>query len=130
MTNHRAVWPKGLAPADNPLKLSPGVVSNGHLSLTGMTGSRPDGTMPDDPRLQFTQAFEKISNVLQAEGLGFDAVVEMTSYHVGIRAHFDLFAEIRSTFVQEPYPAWTAIGVAELQREGALVEVKATARLG
>jgi enamine deaminase RidA (YjgF/YER057c/UK114 family) len=31
--------------------------------------------------------------------------------------------------VKEPYPAWTAIGVSALAIPGALVEIRATARL-
>lgn len=127
--SQRAVYPEGLSAEDIPLKLSPGVVSHGHLFLTGMTGSGPDGGMPEAPEAQFRAAFEKIGQVLVAEGLDFGNVVEMTSYHVGIRSNFDTFAEIHACYVEAPYPAWTAVGVAELRRAGALVEIKVTARL-
>jgi enamine deaminase RidA (YjgF/YER057c/UK114 family) len=36
--------------------------------------------------------------------------------------------QVKDAFVKEPYPAWTAIGVAELAF-GALVEIKVTALL-
>lgn len=123
-----AVWPDRMANQPNPLKMSPGVVSGDHLFITGMTGSAPDGTMPVDPETQFQGAFKKIDAVLNAAGLSFADLVEMTSYHIDIKSHFDLFAHVRSRFVQAPYPAWTAVGVAELRRAGALVEVSATAR--
>lgn len=112
----------------NPLKMSPGVVSGDHLFITGMTGSAADGSMPADPKTQFQCAFDKLDAVLKAADLTFAGVVEMTSYHIDIKSHFDLFAQVRSQFVKEPYPAWTAIGVAELRRDGALVEISATAR--
>lgn len=128
-TAHRAVLPAGMGDGETPLKLSAGVVSGDHLFLTGMTGSTADGAMPEDPEAQFHEAFRKIGAVLQCEGLDFDSVVEMTSYHVDLKRHFDLFAQVRVTYVQPPYPAWTAVGVAELRREGALVEVKVVARM-
>lgn len=129
MSQHRAVYPRGLSADEIPLKLSPGVASNGHLFVTGMTGSGPDGSMPETPDAQFQAVFEKISGVLAAETLDFSHVVEMTSYHIDIQRHFEAFQSVHAAFVRAPYPAWTAVGVAALRRQGALVEVKVTARL-
>ena len=126
----KAIIPPGSAQAAAQLALSPGVLSNGHLFVTGMTGSTAQGTMPDDPETQFRSAFDKIGAVLAEAGLGFDAVVEMTTYHVGLRAHFDLFAAVRRSYVKDPFPAWTAVEVAGLRREGALVEIRVIANAG
>jgi enamine deaminase RidA (YjgF/YER057c/UK114 family) len=109
------------------LRLSPGVAAGGFVFLTGMTGARQDGTMPEDPAAQIRAAFDKIGEVLALDGLDHGAIVEMTSYHVGLRGHFDLFNSIRSEYVCEPYPAWTAVEVAGLRREGAIVEIRAVA---
>ena len=117
-----------MAEQPNPLKMSPGVVSGDHLFITGMTGSAADGSMPTDPQTQFQCAFGKLDTVLKAADLTFADVVEMTSYHIDIKSHFELFAQVRSQFVKEPYPAWTAVGIAELRRDCALVEISATAR--
>lgn len=111
------------------MKLSPGVVSNGHVFVTGMTGSLADGTMPEDAEAQFRRAFDKIGAVLAEAGLTCADIIEMTSYHVGIADHFDLFSAVRAEYVAEPYPAWTAVEVAGLRRAGALVEVKVVAAL-
>jgi enamine deaminase RidA (YjgF/YER057c/UK114 family) len=111
------------------LKLSPGILSGSHVFLSGVTGSGPDGAMPATLEVQFHQVFEKIGAVLQEAGLGHDAIVEMTSYHVGLRDHFDLFCTVRSTYLRPPYPAWTAVEVAGLRREGAVVEVRVIAAL-
>ncbi|MGL5008792.1 MAG: Rid family hydrolase, partial [Paracoccaceae bacterium] len=62
--------------------------------------------------------------------LDFGAVVEMTSYHVALRAHFDLFNRVRAAYVRDPFPAWTAVEVAGLRREGALVEIRVIAAVG
>ncbi len=125
----KAIVPQGMQAAVSQMKMSPGVSSGDHLFLTGMTGAGPDGQMPPDPEAQFRAAFDKIAMVLHEAGVGFNAVVEMTSYHIGLRAHFDLFAAVRQDYVVLPYPAWTAVEVAGLRREGALVEIRVIARV-
>ena len=72
-------------------------------------------------------AFRKIGLVLKEAGLDFGALVEMTSYHVGLREHLSLFKAVRGDYVREPYPAWTAIEVAGFVREGAIIEIRAVA---
>lgn len=125
----QALFPAGARTTADRMKLSPGIISGGHVFLTGMTGSGPDGVMPDDIDNQLRQAFAKIGAVLREAGLGFDAIVEMTTYHVGLRDHFDRFCAIRAEYVTAPYPAWTAVEVAGLRREGAVVEIRVVAAL-
>jgi enamine deaminase RidA (YjgF/YER057c/UK114 family) len=127
MTVRRALVAPGREAVARALHLSPGVVAGDFVFLTGMTGALPDGTMPADPELQIRSAFDKIGAVLALDGLDHAAIVEMTSYHVGLRDHFDLFNLIRSAYVQEPYTAWTAVEVAGLRREGAIVEIRVVA---
>lgn len=55
-------------------------------------------------------------------------LLEMTTYHVGLRQHLAAFVAVRDRHVQKPYPAWSAIGVSELITEGALVEIRVVAR--
>jgi len=78
--------------------------------------------------VQFTQAFENVRTVLEKAGASFEDVVELTSFHVGLNAHMGIFMQVKDGYLKEPYPAWTAVGVAELAF-GALVEVKVTARI-
>lgn len=86
-----------------------------------------DGSMPLDPAEQFRSAFGKIGAVLALDGLDHSAIVEMTSYHVGLRDHFDTFNAVWGSYAREPYPAWTAVEVAGLRREGAIVEIRVLA---
>jgi len=123
----RAIVPPEFRAAAEQLKMSPGLVSGNLVFLTGVTGSDPDGQMPEDPEVQMRNAFDKIGCVLREAGLTFRSMVEMTSYHVGLRGHFDLFNSIRLEYVEEPYPAWTAIEAAGLRREGAIVEIRVIA---
>ncbi|MEM8730959.1 MAG: RidA family protein [Pseudomonadota bacterium] len=109
------------------LTLSPGILSGGHIFVTGMTGSDSDGRMPADPETQFRAAFAKIATVLEEAGASLADVVEMTSYHVALARQFD-FDQVRLDLLTEPYPAWTAVEVAGLRRDGALVEIRVIAQ--
>ena len=82
------------------------------------------GKTPEKPAEQFRNAFDKIELVLREAGLIFQSVVKMTTYHIGLREHFDLFDEIRLEYFDAPYPAWTAVEVAGLRRESAVVEIR------
>lgn len=124
-----ALTPDGFGAAGKDLKMSAGIVSGGHVFLSGMTGARPDGSMPGDPAEQFHAAFDKIGAILSEAGLDHGAIVEMTSYHVGIADHFEVFNAVRAAYVAAPFPAWTAVEVAGLRRPGALVEIRVVAAL-
>lgn len=125
----QALFPPGSDVRARELKLSPGIFSGNHVFVSGLTGSRANGTMPPDPEIQFRNAFDKIGLVLNQAGLSFGSIVEMTSFHVRLRGHFDLFEQVRAGYVKEPYPAWTAVEVAGLRREGALVEIRVIAEM-
>ena len=126
----KALIPPGMEGASQTLALSPGVLSHGHVFVTGMTGSDASGALSDDPEAQFRTAFEKIAAVLAEAGLDMTAVVEMTSYHIGLRTHFQVFNTVRRAYLGDPFPAWTAVEVAGLRREGALVEIRVIAATG
>ena len=113
--------------AGEALAASPGLISGDHVFLTGMTGSREDGSMPADVQTQAENAMEKIGRILAEAGLSHSAIVEMTTYHIDIKTHFDAFNQVRRRYVSEPFPAWTAVEVAGLRRPGALVEIRVIA---
>ena len=125
----RALVPPELRTACAAAGMSPGVMFGGFVFLTGVTGSAPDGAMPAGEEAQFTACFDKIAAVLAEADLGLDSIVEMTSYHVGLRGHFDLFDDVRRARLSDPYPAWTAVEVAGLRRDGAVVEIRIVAAL-
>ena len=124
----KAIVPQELQAYYDDWHMSPGHLSDNHIFLTGFTGAGADGSLSSDPETQMRNAFEKIGCVLREAGLDFDALVEMTSYHVGLRTHLELFRSVRADYVQEPYPAWTAIEVAGFVRDGAIIEIRAIAR--
>lgn len=126
----RAIIPPEFRETAEQLKMSPAILSGSHVFLNGVTGGDSAGQMPEDPEEQFRNCFDKIGTVLAEASLTFDAIAEMTTYHVGLRDHFDLFDKIRLDYVGDPYPAWTAVEVAGLRREGAIVEIRVIAMTG
>jgi enamine deaminase RidA (YjgF/YER057c/UK114 family) len=121
-----SVVPTDLEPYYEGWHMSPGRIAGGLLFMTGMTGHRPDGTFAENPEEQIRDAFTKIDRVLDEAGLDWRNLVEMTSYHVGIQDHLDLFRQVRDEYIREPYPAWTAIEVAGFITS-AIVEIRAVA---
>lgn len=110
--------------------LSPVLESGDFLFLSGITGAGPDLTVASDPETQFRDAFRFVAANLRAAGVGLEQIVEMTSYHVGLRRHLETFIKVKDEFIRPPYPAWSAIGVTELITEGTLVEIRVIARRG
>lgn len=122
-----AIVPEELARFYSDWRMSPGLACGDFLFLTGFTGADAGGALPPDPETQMRNAFRKVGLVLAKAGLDYGALVEMTTYHVGLRHHLELFKKVRADFVEEPYPAWTAVEVAGLVHEGAIIEIKAVA---
>jgi len=124
----KAIVPEALRTYYDDWKMSPGLVSGDHVFFTGFTGTGPDGVCSPDPESQFRAAFAQVRMVLDEAGLGFGDVVEMTTYHVGLRDHLDVFRAVRGEFVQEPYPAWTAIEVSGFASADTIIEIRIIAR--
>ena len=122
------IVPKSLEGYVTDWRMSLGLEHDGFVFMTGFTGAGSDGVLSGDPEVQMRAAFAKVGAVLSEAGLWFEHVVEMTSYHVGLREHLDLFKRIREEHVAEPYPAWTAIKVAGFVREGAVIARRVIAR--
>ena len=127
MSKRRVVIPKGMQPFYDQFHFAPAVRVGKDVFCSGQVGSGPDGKIDPDPAVQIGNAFENVGRVLKKAGASFDDVVEMTSFHVGLNEHIGIFMQVKDGFMKKPYPAWTAVGVAELAF-GALVEIKVTAR--
>lgn len=123
----KPIVPKQFSHYYSKLHFSPAVESQDFVFCSGATGTRPDGSISEDPEVQFRHAFETVQLYLNEAGLSFDDVVDMTSYHVNLRKHLEVFKVVKDEFVKEPYPAWSAIGVSEFITEGALVEIQVIA---
>ena len=130
MDRSDVVIPKGMEQYYDQFHFAPAVKDGDRLYCSGVIGVDAEGKASPDPETQFTQAFESLKSVLTTAGVSFANVVEMTTFHVGLRANLPAFMKVKDRYIQAPYPAWTAIGITELAFPGGLVEVKVIARLG
>ena len=97
--------------------------------LTGHTGTFEDGTFPADAESQIRQTFRNIATTLAEAGASWSDVVRIDSYHVGLRDQSNALMTVAREFLEEPFPAWTAVGVTDFFEPEAVVEVSCTAIL-
>ncbi len=128
MAKRRIVIPEEMRALHDQFHFAPAVRVGKDIFCSGQVGSGPDGKLDSDPAAQITQAFENVRTVLEEAGASLADVVDLNSFHVGFNEHIGIFMQVRDGFLKEPYPAWTAVGVAELAF-GALVEIKVRARI-
>jgi enamine deaminase RidA (YjgF/YER057c/UK114 family) len=106
---------------------SPAVKAAGLVFIAGQVGIRPDGTVPDTASEQIELAFKRLGAILAHEGLGFEDLVDLVSYHVRIDEQLTTFRDIKERYITRDFPAWTILGIASLARPNLLIEIKAIA---
>jgi enamine deaminase RidA (YjgF/YER057c/UK114 family) len=128
---HHAVVPSEMADAVKNLPFSPAHRCGDLLFVSGQVGrDMESGEVLADPEEQYRQAFENLGLILRNEGATFSDVVELVTFHVGF-ADIRRFVEVQKAYITaEPYPAWTAVGVAALMDPGLVVEIRCTAMPG
>jgi enamine deaminase RidA (YjgF/YER057c/UK114 family) len=124
----KAIIPPAMKALYEGWRLSPGLQCDSFIFFSGFNGMPLDGRLSAAPSEQIEAAFAQVDMILREGGLSFSDVVEMTSYHVGLRDHLEQFKSIRARYVREPYPAWTAIEVVGFASEGVIVELRIIAR--
>ena len=130
MSDRQDIVPEGLEYQYEKLQYAPAVRVGDVVHISGVIGTRADGSVSADAAEQFEQAFANLRHVLAAAGCSPSDVVEMTSFHVGLQQNLRAFVHAkRAAMPGPPHPAWTAIGVVELAVPGGLVEVRATAQV-
>lgn len=80
-----------------------------------------------DPRAQFAACFDNLRAVLAEAGCTLDDLVDVTTYHVDMPAHWDTFRAVKREWFPRGAVPWTCVGVTALAQAGLLLEVKATA---
>jgi enamine deaminase RidA (YjgF/YER057c/UK114 family) len=108
---------------------SQAVKSGGLLVCSGQIGTNPDHSVPESAEDEFRNAWQSVEEVLKEAGLGFEDIIEYTSYHVNLGKNMKAFMKVRDEVLSEPWPAWTAIGISELFIPGARVEIRVIAQL-
>ena len=97
------------------------------LRVTGHTGETADGVFSGNAEEQIRQVFRNITLTLAEAGASWRDVVEINSYHVGLLNQAEAVLKVAAEFLEDPYPAWTAVGVTELILPEALVEISCVA---
>jgi enamine deaminase RidA (YjgF/YER057c/UK114 family) len=108
---------------------APGMASNGFLFIAGQLGRDDDLRVIEEPEAQFARAWENVLAILTEARCGIRDIVDVTTFHVGLRDHLAVYKLVRDRVMGGHQPPWTAIGVSELSRPGLLVEIKCIARL-
>ena len=119
------VIPPGLESAYNEMQFSAAVKAGNLIFVSGVTGAWMGGTLEE----KAGRAFQTIEKTLKYAGSGLEDVVEIVTYHKDM-THFQRFKTVKAKFFKSNYPAWTAVGISDLVRTDAEVEIKVTAVIG
>jgi enamine deaminase RidA (YjgF/YER057c/UK114 family) len=100
------------------------------LYVTGHTGEDDDLTFSPDPEHQIRRTFLNLAQTLALAGTDWSEVVDLHSFHVGLRDQAEALQRVAEEFLAKPFPAWTAVGVSELWDEGSVIEMSCVAVFG
>ena len=102
------------------------VVSGDTVTLSGVVaGVRPGET---DLRVGYTRALERLGAVLRNAGVGWDDVVDITSFHTDLTTQMPAIVAVKNQYIKPPFPTWTAIQVSRLIPDNGITEIKIVAR--
>ena len=124
------VIPASMQKSYDNFGFAPGVKHGDLLICSGQLGTQADGSVPESTEEEFRLAWHSVGKILEEAGLTYADIVEFTTYHVGLQANLGTFMKVKAEFINEPYPAWTAIGITELAVPGARVEIRVMAKYG
>jgi reactive intermediate/imine deaminase len=117
--------------ADAPAAIgtySQAVSVDGTVYLSGQIGLEPSTMqMVDGIEAQIHQVFQNLHAVSIAAGGSLNDLLKLNVYLTDLK-HFALVNEIMAIYLQPPYPARAAVGVAALPR-AALVEMDGVLRI-
>ncbi len=106
---------------------SPGVEANGLVFISGQVGVNPQtGKLEEGIAAQTARALNNLLLILNEAGLSYNNVVKTTVFLTDIQNFAKMNAEYAKAFTQE-CPARSAVQVAALPGNGALVEIEAIA---
>ena len=110
--------PKAIGTYSQAVRVDNTVYCSGQIGLDPKTMQMAEGI-----DAQIHRVFDNLKAVAEAAGGTLNDVVRFTVYLTDLK-HFAKVNEIMATYLQEPYPARAAVGVASLPRD-ALVEIDA-----
>lgn len=128
MAKRDPVFPAGRHELYEKHAYSAAIRSGDLLFVSGMVGSRSDGSPEPDFEAQVRLAFANLEATLKAGGCSLEDIVDVTSFHTDPERQFDTILKVKAeVFPGTPYPNWTALGVTWLA--GFDFEIKVIARI-
>ncbi|MDS0301155.1 Rid family detoxifying hydrolase [Halogeometricum sp. S1BR25-6] len=94
---------------------SQGIIDSGRIFVSGQGPVDPDSgeVVSEDIGEQTARTLENIAAVLEAGGSSLDSVVKTTVF-VTDMSNYDAINEVYAEYVTDPYPARSAVEVADL----------------
>ncbi|MBE5909050.1 MAG: RidA family protein [Lachnospiraceae bacterium] len=112
--------PAAIGPYSQAIEVGNVVYTSGIIPVVPATGEIPEGSVA-----QANQAFENLSNLLQAAGTSMDKVIKTTVF-IKEMNDFASINEVYAKFFPEPYPARSCVEVARLPKD-VMLEIEAIA---
>lgn len=129
MKKFEVVNPAGTESTYQRFGFSQGVKVNGMLICSGQVGSNPDGSVPENIADEYHNAWQAVGRVLEAAGCDYSDIVDMLTLHKELAENLETYLEVKSHYIKEPYPAWTAWDLQQFPGPGQRIEIKVTAVL-
>lgn len=121
---HTDKAPQAIGTYSQAVRAGDTVYISGQIPIDPATGVLIEGDIAAEVR----RCFENLKAIAEAAGAGLERAVKFTVFLTDL-AHFAKVNEIMATYVDTPYPARAAIGVAQLPK-GARVEIECVLHLG
>lgn len=112
--------PAAIGPYSQAIEVGNVVYTSGIIPVVPATDEIPEGSVA-----QANQAFENLSNLLQAAGTSMDKVIKTTVF-IKEMNDFASINEVYAKFFPEPYPARSCVEVARLPKD-VMLEIEAIA---
>jgi enamine deaminase RidA (YjgF/YER057c/UK114 family) len=93
--------------------------------LSGVVVGQRDG---ESLEAAYDRAYRHIGAILTRAGVGWDDVVDITTFHTDVTTQMPAIVAVQRRYIQAPFPAWTAIDVDRLIPDRGITEIKIVAR--
>ena len=103
--------PAAIGPYSQAIEVNGTVYTSGIIPVVPATGEIPEGSVA-----QAQQAFENLSNLLEAAGTGMDKVVKTTVF-IKEMNDFAAINEVYAKFFPSPFPSRSCVEVARLPND-------------
>jgi enamine deaminase RidA (YjgF/YER057c/UK114 family) len=98
------------------------VIAGDLMFLSGVIVAPREGDA--DLSVAYDRAYREVGKILKRAGLGWENVVDITSFHTDISGQLPSMVAVQKSYIKAPPPAWTAVQVVRLIPERGITEIK------